>query len=139
MPDALPVLPLRETVVFPLTIAPVSVDKERSRRLVEDVSKGNRLVALVAIRESDSRPPRPEDLYAFGTAALVHDSLRGPDDVLRVAVQGLERVRIVGWARTEPYLVARVQWMPDDLERGHELDARWSPRPVSSSCASSRC
>ena len=123
MPDALPVLPLRETVVFPLTIAPVSVDKERARRLVEDVSKGNRLVALVAIRESESRPPRPEDLYAFGTAALVHDSLRGPDDVLRVAVQGLERVRIVGWARTEPYLVARVQWMPDDLERGHELDA----------------
>jgi ATP-dependent Lon protease len=123
MPDALPVLPLRETVVFPLTIAPVSVDKERSRRLVEDVSKGNRLVALVAIRESDSRVPRPEDLYAFGTAALVHDSLRGPDDVLRVAVQGLERVRIVGWTRTEPYLVARVQWMPDDLERGHELDA----------------
>jgi ATP-dependent Lon protease len=123
MPDVLPVLPLRETVVFPLTIAPVSVDKERARRLVEDVSKGNRLVALVAIRESESRPPRPEDLYAFGTAALVHDSLRGPDDVLRVAVQGLERVRIVGWARTEPYLMARVQWVPDDLERGHELDA----------------
>jgi ATP-dependent Lon protease len=123
MPDALPVLPLRETVVFPLTIAPVSVDKERSRRLVEDVAKGNRLVALVAIRESDSRPPRPEGLYAFGTAALVHDSLRGPDDVLRVAVQGLERVRIVGWARTEPYLVARVQWMPDDLDRGPELEA----------------
>ncbi len=123
MPGALPVLPLRETVVFPLTIAPVSVDKDRSWRVVEDASRGNRLVALVAIRESESHPPRPEDLYAFGTAALVHDSLRGPDDVLRVAVQGLERVRIVGWARTEPYLVAKVQWLPDDLERGHELDA----------------
>jgi ATP-dependent Lon protease len=122
MPDALPVLPLRETVVFPLTIAPVSVDKERSRALLEDASRGNRLVALVAIREGEARPPRPEDLYAFGTAALVHDALRGPDDALRLAVQGLERVRIVGWARTEPYLVAKVHWMPDTVERGRELD-----------------
>jgi ATP-dependent Lon protease len=122
-PDALPVLPLRETVVFPMTIAPVSVDKERSRKLVEDATKGNRLVALVAIRESESRPPRPEDLYAFGTAATVHDALRGPDNVLRVAVQGLDRVRIVGWLQTEPYLVARVQWMPDVIEAGVEVDA----------------
>jgi ATP-dependent Lon protease len=122
-PDALPVLPLRETVVFPLTIAPVSVDRQRSRKLVEDATSGNRLVALVALRETDTRPPRPEDLYAFGTAALVHDALRGPDDALRLAVQGLERVRIVGWVRTEPYLVARVQWMPDSVEKGVELDA----------------
>src|SRR5579863_8987477 len=122
MPDTLPVLPLRETVVFPLTIAPVSVDKERSRTLLEDASRGDRLVALVAVRDGETRPPRPEDLYAFGTAALVHDSLRGPDDALRLAVQGLERVRIVGWARTDPYFVARVQWMPDAVERGRELD-----------------
>ncbi len=113
-PDVLPVLPLRETVVFPLTIAPVAVDKQRSRKLVEDVTSGNRLVALVAQRETD----RPEDLYAFGTAALVHDALHGPGDVLRVAVQGLDRVRIVGWVRTEPYLVARVQLLPDSVERG---------------------
>jgi len=123
MPDALPVLPLRETVVFPLTIAPVSVEKARYRKLVDDVLGGNRLVAVVAIRSAEGRPPRPEDLYAFGTAALVHDSLRGPDEMLRVAVQGVERVRIVGWVRTEPYLVARVQWLPDRVEHGSELEA----------------
>jgi ATP-dependent Lon protease len=119
MPDVLPVLPLRETVVFPLTIAPVTAERQRSDKLVEDVTRGNRLVALVAQRETD----RPEDLYAFGTAAVVHDALRGPGDALRLAVQGLERVRIVGWVRTDPYLVARVQWLPDTVERGAEIDA----------------
>ncbi len=122
-PDALPVLPLRETVVFPLTIAPISIDQDRSRRLLDDATKGNRLVALVAIREGDSRPPRPQDLYAFATAAIVHDALRGPDNALRVAVQGLQRVRIVGWVQTEPYLIARVRWLPDAMEHGEELDA----------------
>jgi ATP-dependent Lon protease len=122
-PDALPVLPLRETVVFPLTIAPVSIDHDRSRKLLDDAARGNRLVALVAIRESESRLPRPQDLYAFATAAIVHDALRGPDNALRVAVQGLQRVRIVGWVQTEPYLVARVHWVPDAIEQGAELDA----------------
>ena len=80
-------------------------------------------MALVAQRESDNRPPSPEELYAFGTAAVLHDAVEGPDGVVRAAVQGLERVRIVGWVRTEPYLVARVQWMPDVVEPGHDLDA----------------
>ena len=122
-PDALPVLPLRETVVFPLTIAPVSVDREPLRKLVEDATRGNRLVALAAVRESDPQSTRREDLYAFATAAIVHEALRGPDNVLRVAVQGLARVRIVAWVQTEPYLVARVHWMPEDIEHGTELDA----------------
>jgi ATP-dependent Lon protease len=123
MPSALPVLPVRDAVVFPLTIAPVFVERDRSRQLVEDVAKGDRLVAVVAQRETEGRPSSPEDLYAFGTAAVLHDVVEGPDGVVRAAVQGLERVRIVGWARTEPYLVARVQWMPEIVEPGHDLDA----------------
>ncbi|HEX4447814.1 MAG TPA: endopeptidase La, partial [Polyangiaceae bacterium] len=56
-------------------------------------------------------------------AAVLHDAVEGPDGVVRAAVQGLERVRIVGWVRTEPYLLARVQWMPDVVEPGADLDA----------------
>src|SRR5579859_768490 len=123
MPDALPVVPLRETVVFPLTIAPISLERSRTRALIDEVSAGDRRVALVAIRASDPRPPRPEDLYAFGTAGVVHDALQAPHDVLRVAVEGTERIRIVGWVRTQPYLVARVHWLPDLVEDGPELDA----------------
>ncbi len=123
MPSVLPVIALREAVVFPLTIAPVFLDNERSRAVAEEIVKGDRLVALVGQRQGDSRVSPPEDLYAYGTAALFHDAVEGPDGVLRAAVQGLERVRIVGWVQTEPYLVARVHWMPDVVEPGHDLDA----------------
>ncbi len=123
MPSVLPVLPIRDAVVFPLTIAPVFIERDRCRQLIEDVTKGDRLVAIVAQREPEGRPSAPEDLYAFGTASVLHDVIEGPDGVVRAAVQGLERVRIVGWARTDPYLVARVQWMPEIVEPGHDLDA----------------
>jgi ATP-dependent Lon protease len=123
MPDTLPVLPLRETVLFPLTIAPVSVERSRARPIVDEATAGNRLVALVAIRGAETRAPRPDDLYAFGTASLVHDALLTADDVLRIAVQGVERVRIVGWASTEPRLVAQVEWQADVVDKGPELDA----------------
>jgi ATP-dependent Lon protease len=86
MPETLPVLPLRETVLFPLTIAPVSVERSSARTVVSEATAGNHLVALVAIRGGDSRPPRPEDLYAFGTASIFHDALNTLDDGLRVAV-----------------------------------------------------
>ncbi|HZU84718.1 MAG TPA: LON peptidase substrate-binding domain-containing protein, partial [Polyangiaceae bacterium] len=122
MPDELPVLPLVEAVVFPLTIAPAPVDVTSSRKLVEDAMKGNRLVLLVAMREGDPRRPRAEDLYAYGTAAVVHDAVMGPDAVLRVAVEGLERARIVDWVRSEPYLVARAQRARDLVEHGSDLD-----------------
>jgi ATP-dependent Lon protease len=123
MPSVLPVLALRDAVVLPLTIAPVFLDKERSRLVLEDLVRGDRLVALVGRRDGAALSPAPEDLYAFGTAALFHEAVEGPDGVLRAAVQGLERVRILDWVQTEPYLVARVHWMPDDVERGHDLDA----------------
>jgi ATP-dependent Lon protease len=123
MPSALPVLPIRDAVVFPLTIAPVFLDRTRCQQLIEDASRGDRLVAVVAQRDGEGRPSAPEDLYAFGTAAVLHDVVEGPDGVVRAAVQGVERVRIVGWVRTAPYLVARVQWMPEVVEPGHDLDA----------------
>jgi ATP-dependent Lon protease len=123
MPSALPVLAIRDAVVFPLTIAPVFLDRERSRHLLEDVAKKDRTVALVAQRDSDGRSPSPDELYAFGTAAVLHEVVEGPDGVVRAAVQGVERVRIVGWVRTTPFLVARVQWMPDVVEPGLDLDA----------------
>ncbi len=70
-------LPIRDSVVFPLTIAPVFLERDRSRHLVEDVAKGDRLVALVAQREETTDPPSPEELYAFGTAAVLPRRGRG--------------------------------------------------------------
>ena len=107
-----------------MTIAPICVEGDGARRLIGDAyaMKRPRLVALVTQRSGQAGARGPDDVYAFGTAALLHDALEGPEDVLRVAVQGLERVRIVGWTRTEPYRVARVCWLPDVVAPSAELD-----------------
>src|SRR5262249_15267004 len=113
VPDALPVLPLRETVIYPMVVAPILVGQERSIRLVNDVTNGNRLAALVTQRHAERRPAMPDDLYSIGTMAMVHELTRVQDNTLKIAVQGLERVRVLGYLRTDPYLTARIQWAPD--------------------------
>ena len=67
IPDALPVLPLRDVVLFPLTAFPLAVGQPRSVRLVDEVMRGNRLLALVAQRDAKAEPATPEDLYPVGT------------------------------------------------------------------------
>src|SRR5919106_2178962 len=87
IPDALPVLPLRDAVVFPLTAVPLAVGQPRSVRLVDDVMRGNRLLALVAQRDARTEPAGPEDLYRVGTAGVIHQLARVPDGSVRLMVQ----------------------------------------------------
>jgi len=123
VPDALPVLPLRDAVVFPLTVVPLAVDEPRSIRLIDDVMRGNRLLALVARREAKPEPAGPDDLYRMGTVGMIHQLARVPDGSVRLVVQGLERIRLVDWISQEPYLVARVQTARDETVEATELDA----------------
>ena len=123
IPDALPVLPLRDAVVFPLTVVPLAVDLPSSLKLVDDVMRGNRMLALVARREPKAEPPEPGDLHAMGTAAIIHQLARVPDGSVRLMVQGIERVRILDWLNREPYLVARIAVARDDTVAVTELDA----------------
>jgi len=123
VPDALPVLPLRETVVFPLAAAPLAVGQPRSLRLVDDVMRGNRLLALVAQRDPKVEPAGPDDLYRVGTVGVIHQLARTPDGSVRLMVQGLERIRVLDWIGTEPYLVARVETAPETSEHATEVDA----------------
>ena len=123
VPDVLPVLPLRDAVVFPLTAAPLVVGQPRSVRLVDDVMRGNRLLALVAQRDPTPEPATPDVLYRLGTVGMIHQLARGPDGSVRLMVQGIERVKIIDWTGTEPYLVARVEAAPDQVVEGTEVDA----------------
>jgi ATP-dependent Lon protease len=123
VPHVLPVLPLKETVVFPESMSPLAIGQERSVKLVEDVVSGDRVVALVTVREPDADPPGWDDLYEIGTAALVQKMIRVPDGTLRILVQGLKRVRIAGRVEDEPYLVAEIDEVPDELEESRELEA----------------
>ncbi len=109
IPDALPVLPLSDTVLFPFTALPIAVGQPRSIRLVDDVMRGNRLLALVAQRQPTAEPPTFDDLYRVGTAGLIHQLARTPDGGVRLMVQGLERVRLLEMVGADPYLVARIE------------------------------
>src|SRR6266581_5872639 len=104
-PAALPVLPLKDTVVFPQSMSPLAIGQERSVRLIDDVVSGDRLLALVTARDSSIDAPSWDDIYEIGTVALVHKMIKVPDGTLRILVQGIERMRLEHRLDTDPYLL----------------------------------
>jgi ATP-dependent Lon protease len=122
IPDALPVLPLRETVVFPLTAVPLAVGQPRSVRLVDDVMRGNRLLALVAQRDPTIEPATPDILYRVGTVGVIHQLARVPDGSVRLMVQGIERIRLLDWVGTDPYLVGRIEVAREPGDQAPEVE-----------------
>jgi len=123
IPHALPVLPLRDGVVFPQTAVPLAVAQPRSVRLVDEVMRGNRLLALVAQRDPQTEPVGLDDLHRVGTAAMIHQLARGADGSVRLMVQGLERVRLLDLVGAEPYLVGRVEVAAEQAVAAPEVDA----------------
>ena len=105
-------LPLKETVVFPESMTPLAIGQERSIALVDDVVGGERLLALVTVRDADVETPGWDDLYSIGTAAVVHKMIRVPDGTLRILVQGLRRIRLEEPVTDDPYLVASSSQCP---------------------------
>ncbi len=123
LPEALPVLPLRESVTFPEALTPLAVAQDRSIKLVDDVLSGNRMIAMVASKDPGLDAPGPDDLYGVGVAGVVARMLKVPDGTIRILVQGAQRVQVTGYSATEPYLIARVEELPDQLEATAELEA----------------
>ena len=113
LPATLPVLPLKETVVFPESMTPLAIGQERSIKLIDDVVGGDRLLALIAVKNDTAETPGWDDIYEIGTAAVVHKMIRVPDGTVRVLVQGIRRIRLVRRVREEPYLVAEFVEEPD--------------------------
>ncbi len=123
LPETLPILPLRGTVVYPLTAVPLTVGQPRSIKLVDDAAVGQRIIGLVASKIPEKEEPAPEDLYTMGTAAAVLRMFRAPDGTVRLLVQGIGRFRVMGIAERDPYLKARVQAAPETVEEGIEMEA----------------
>ena len=109
----LPILPLRETVVFPSSMTPLAIGQERSIRLIDEAVDANKTIALVTSRSSEEEAESAEDLHEVGTSAVVHKMVRVPDGTLRVLVQGLERVKLEKVEQTEPYLAGHFTKLPD--------------------------
>lgn len=121
IPDVLPLLPLRDSVIFPYVVAPVGSGAERTVRLVDDAMRSDRLVALVASRDREVETPGPDDVYGVGIAATILQLGRMGDGV-RLVVQGVERIKIREVISTDPYLLARVEALPDRIVPDAELD-----------------
>jgi ATP-dependent Lon protease len=122
----LPILPLRESVVFPASMTPLAIGQERSIRLIDEAVDKDLTIALVTSRnpEEDSEAIEGvEDLHEVGTSAIVHKMMRVPDGTLRVLVQGLDRVRLDSIEQTEPYLTGLFTQLPDVITREKEVEA----------------
>lgn len=92
IPDVLPILPLRDTVVYPFAVVPLAVGKERSISLIDDAMRGPRLVGLVAQKNAEIEQAGPDDCFTVGTVARIARMLRVPDGTIQVIMQGLERI-----------------------------------------------
>jgi ATP-dependent Lon protease len=122
-PATLPILPLKETVVFPESVTPLAIGQERSIKLVEDVVSGDRLLALVAVRDPAVEQPGWDDLHAVGTAAVIHKMIKVPDGTLRILVQGMRRIQLEQPVSDDPYLVGQFGELPDELQETPEVEA----------------
>src|SRR5262245_2322830 len=113
IPETLPVLPLRDIVIFPFMIVPLYVSRERSIKAVDRALAENRMILLVAQKRQDDEEPGPDDVYQVGTVALIMRMLKLPDGRIRVLVQGVGRARIVNYEEGQPHLQARVEPVGD--------------------------
>jgi len=122
-PYLVPILPLKDTVVYPLTIVPLAVGQERSLRLVDDVATKDRLIGLVAQRNPETQLAGPDEVYQIGTLGKIHQLLKMPDGSVRLVMQGLQRVKVLEYTQEQPFLMARVQPVPETEEQELEVDA----------------
>jgi ATP-dependent Lon protease len=123
LPEALPVLPLRDSVAFPDTITPLAVGQPRSIKLIDDVLGGNRMLVMVASRNPELEEPTPADLYGVGVVGVVERMVKVPDGSLRILVQATQRVRLDEFVADRPYLIARIAELPDEIKPSPELEA----------------
>jgi ATP-dependent Lon protease len=123
IPSTLPVLPLKETVVFPDSAAPLAIGQERSIALIDEVVTRDGMVALVTAKDPEVEQPGWEDLHEIGTAAMVHKLIKVPDGTLRILVQGLQRIKLDERVQDEPYLVGAFSELPDVESDSKELEA----------------
>ena len=114
IPEVLPILPLRNTVLFPQQVIPISIGREKSVSLISKVSETNKLIGVVAQRDGSIEHPQSTDLYAWGTLAAVLKVFDMPDGSKSAIIQGLHRIKLITYLEEEPYIKAAVQQISDD-------------------------
>src|SRR5262245_28203079 len=122
IPAELPILPLRDTVLFPNSFMPLAVARESSVRLIDDAIANGKLIAVFTQRDAAIEEPGQNDLFAVGTATHIHKMFKLPDGSLRLIVQGLARLRLEAVVASHPYLRARVSAAIEDTNDADRLE-----------------
>ncbi len=124
IPSELPILPVVDTVVFPQMVTALGVSTEKELKLLDNVLTGKRLLGLSLQKEEKKEGDvQPEDIYEYATAVIVLQMLRMPDNSARMLIQGTSRLKIDEFTQKDPYLVAKVHTLEDEVETGMEMDA----------------
>ena len=108
VPDTIPLLPVRDVVVYPFMILPLFVGREKSVRAVDESLSRDRLILLVAQRDAEKEDPGVDEIHSVGTVAMIMRMLKMPDGRVKVLVQGLTRAKVLGVERRDPYFEARI-------------------------------
>jgi len=123
LPEMLPILPLRNTVVFPDQVIPLMVGRRRSVKLVDEAYEKESLVGLMAQKDGKVENPTPDDLFEYGTLATILKIFKMPDGNQHVVVQGKSRFHVMAYTKEEPYLEAMVQPSEESINLDLETEA----------------
>lgn len=110
-----PIMPLRNTVLFPQQVIPIYVGREKSLKLIEDLEPDNKYLVVVAQQDGSIEDPKQEDLYSYGTLALVLKVFDMPDNSKSAIVQGVDRVKILKYQENDAYFLADVERIPEPI------------------------
>src|ERR1041384_6598052 len=116
IPEELPILPVRDAVIFPNAVIPLTVGRETSVKLINDVQQGDGMLVVLTQRDKRVDTPSPSDLYDVGTVSMVHRVMKTPEGNLFVIIMGVSRVRMQEFNQFEPYLRARIGVLADQKE-----------------------
>src|SRR6186713_1590244 len=108
IPPELPVLPVRDAVIFPHAVTPLTVGRESSVKLINDVQQGDGMLVVLTQRDKRVDSPTPPDLYDVGTVSMVHRVMKTPEGNLFVIIMGVSRAKVEEFRQFEPYLRARI-------------------------------
>jgi len=130
IPEQLPLLPVRDIVVFPYMVLPLFVGREMSIKAIEAALAGNRMLFLATQKALDVENPSPEDIHTVGTVGIIMRMLKLPDERIKILVQGLTRAKVVEYIQTEPYYSVRIATIPDAKAPVSSLEAEALMRTV---------
>ena len=123
IPETLPILPLKDTVLFPKMVMPLLIGQPKSLNLIDTVLNTDKVMGVITTREPQEKETRVEHLYSMGTAAYIMKMVKMPDGTVRALVEGLSRIKLGEFIQEEPYFKARIEIIPETVERDLETDA----------------